>query len=199
MTSGWNYNGYSDRYFLTYAFEQLVINRSPRLSAIIYTQLSDIENESNGIMTYDRKEIKFVSNHINRVLKSNLSGLYKLQYIWKLSSTPYTNYTYLSLSAAFRIKSTPSFYRLYFYTCYLYSFVNITVDKKYIINLDKAHKIRNYHYISLPNHLYHYNSDQAYLLDINIYYEPSFYNDGDETFPYTSKTYFDLSIVMLSE
>ncbi|MFA5235355.1 MAG: sugar-binding domain-containing protein [Bacilli bacterium] len=43
------------------------------LSAIIYTQLSDVENEVNGLLTYDRKVVKVNPEHmrkINRDLRS---------------------------------------------------------------------------------------------------------------------------------
>lgn len=53
MDSGWSYNNYPDRQFLTYAFEQLIIHLS--------TQLSDVEYERNGI------------------LKKDFSNIYKLQ------------------------------------------------------------------------------------------------------------------------
>ncbi|CAF2873274.1 unnamed protein product [Rotaria sp. Silwood2] len=66
MKYGWSYNAYSDNYLLTYIFEQLIVNLSPRLSAMIYTQLSDVENETNGILTYNREEIKFITPHIKR-------------------------------------------------------------------------------------------------------------------------------------
>ena len=32
------------------------------LSALIYTQISDVERELNGLMTYDRKVLKFEAN-----------------------------------------------------------------------------------------------------------------------------------------
>ena len=37
------------------------------LSAIIYTQLSDVEDEVNGLITYDRKVVKFNDEHVNRM------------------------------------------------------------------------------------------------------------------------------------
>jgi hypothetical protein len=40
------------------------------LSAAVYTQWTDVENEMNGIYTYDRKVVKL---HKNRVLKANRS------------------------------------------------------------------------------------------------------------------------------
>ena len=37
------------------------------LSAAIYTQLSDVEIESNGLFTYDRKVLKYDPNLVKRV------------------------------------------------------------------------------------------------------------------------------------
>jgi len=72
------------------AFEQLIINLSKRLIAIIYTQLSDVENESNGIFTYNRESIKFFIVYLKIIF---------LVYI----SVPYTNYTKVSLSKSFNL------------------------------------------------------------------------------------------------
>ena len=44
-------------------------------SATIYTQLSDIEEETNGLLTYDRKKIKMDPSVIkkwNKTLKTSL-------------------------------------------------------------------------------------------------------------------------------
>ena len=38
------------------------------LSAIIYTQLSDVEDEVNGLVTYDRKIVKFDTNVVKNIL-----------------------------------------------------------------------------------------------------------------------------------
>ncbi len=48
--------------------EQIVPLVEKGLSAIIYTQLSDVEDEVNGLVTYDRKIIKFDSNVIKNIL-----------------------------------------------------------------------------------------------------------------------------------
>ncbi|CAF1008766.1 unnamed protein product [Rotaria sp. Silwood1] len=157
MKSGWSYNTYSDNYLLTYIFEQLIVNLSSRLSAMIYTQLSDVENEHNGIITYNREEIKFITSHIKRVLNHDYSHLYKLEYIWNLTSIPYMNYTSLSLSKTFNLMiDINSIYNhhFYFYICYLYSLVKITIDHHYTIILKQTHEIRDYHYISLPSNIF---------------------------------------------
>ena len=38
--------------------EEIVPAKNNGMSAFIYTQLSDVEEEMNGFVTYDRKEIK---------------------------------------------------------------------------------------------------------------------------------------------
>jgi hypothetical protein len=198
--SGWSYNSYNDRYFLTYAFEQLILHLSPRLSAMIYTQLSDVQTESNGIVTYDR-QVKFISDHMYRVLNGNFSRLYKLEHLWNLTSIPYTNYSQLSFSISFNLKlnKNPSdFYQFYFYTCYLYSFVNITIDHNYIILLNETHNIRDYHYISLPNDFFRNSLNQEHFLDIRIDYVSSL-NDHDQSFRYFNRTYFYLNLAILFE
>ena len=45
-----------------------IINNIPKgLSAFIYTQLSDVEDELNGFVTYDRKVVKFDKNKIQEI------------------------------------------------------------------------------------------------------------------------------------
>jgi len=52
-------------------FVQMLIKfQENGLSAAVYTQWTDVENEMNGIYTYDRKVVKL---HKNRVLKANRS------------------------------------------------------------------------------------------------------------------------------
>lgn len=44
-------------------------------SATIYTQLSDIEEETNGLLTYDRKKLKMNPSAVkkwNKLLKNSL-------------------------------------------------------------------------------------------------------------------------------
>ncbi len=59
----WSYHGYKNRQDLTTAYKELVSKLKPLilekgLSAAVYTQLTDVEIEVNGLMTYDRKIIK---------------------------------------------------------------------------------------------------------------------------------------------
>jgi hypothetical protein len=57
------YKMYKTKQELNAAIEKLYVKEiipkiKKGLSATIYTQLSDIEDEINGILTYDRKEVK---------------------------------------------------------------------------------------------------------------------------------------------
>jgi hypothetical protein len=59
----WGYQGLPNREMLTLRYAQLLqkvwqLRDNPGLCAAVYTQLSDVETECNGIMTYDRAEIK---------------------------------------------------------------------------------------------------------------------------------------------
>jgi beta-galactosidase/beta-glucuronidase len=59
----WGYQGMSDREALTRRYVNLLrkafqLKQHPGLSAIVYTQITDVETECNGLMTYDRAIIK---------------------------------------------------------------------------------------------------------------------------------------------
>ena len=59
----WGYKGTKDAGELITAYESLLknaweLNANAGLSAIIYTQLTDVETECNGLMTYDREVCK---------------------------------------------------------------------------------------------------------------------------------------------
>lgn len=60
---GWGYDLLSDSETLNERYEELYARLlplidDPGLSAAVYTQISDIETENNGLMTYDRKVMK---------------------------------------------------------------------------------------------------------------------------------------------
>jgi hypothetical protein len=59
----WGYKTFEDRAALQAAYEGLIEKLAPLvkngLSAAIYTQTTDVEGEINGLMTYDRKVVKF--------------------------------------------------------------------------------------------------------------------------------------------
>jgi beta-galactosidase/beta-glucuronidase len=59
----WGYRTYKTRDELELQYRRLIRNLHPLigqgLAAAIYTQTTDVEGEVNGLMTYDRREIKF--------------------------------------------------------------------------------------------------------------------------------------------
>ena len=59
----WGYRKYSTEAELLAAYEELLRKLEPMvrdgLAAAIYTQTTDVETETNGLMTYDRAVIKF--------------------------------------------------------------------------------------------------------------------------------------------
>jgi beta-galactosidase/beta-glucuronidase len=59
----WGYRTFDDRAKLQTAYEGLIEKLAPLvkqgLAAAIYTQTSDVEGEVNGLLTYDRKVVKF--------------------------------------------------------------------------------------------------------------------------------------------
>lgn len=68
----YGYRKYADREELTKGYEELirtmVLPNIPRgLSAAVYTQLSDVEEEVNGIATYDREIIKIEEKTLQRL------------------------------------------------------------------------------------------------------------------------------------
>ena len=57
------YRKYHSKATLTHAIEQLwkrdlLDNIETGLSAIVYTEVSDVEDETNGLLTYDREILK---------------------------------------------------------------------------------------------------------------------------------------------
>ena len=71
---------YKDKASLTKAYEKLFNKQiiplvSKGLSAVVYTQLSDVENETNGIMTYDRDIMKLDNEAIIKINKRLFSIL----------------------------------------------------------------------------------------------------------------------------
>lgn len=77
--TSFGYRKYRSREKLQTAFEKLYVHQVMKLlpkglSAIIYTQLSDVEDEVNGLVTYDRKVVKFNIERVNNINQS----LYKM-------------------------------------------------------------------------------------------------------------------------
>jgi hypothetical protein len=62
-TKTWGYLGTQDRAELTRKYEKLLqrvwqLKDDPGLSAAVYTQITDVETEGNGLLTYDREVVK---------------------------------------------------------------------------------------------------------------------------------------------
>jgi beta-galactosidase/beta-glucuronidase len=75
----WGYRTYTTRAELESAYEALLQKLAPLvqsgLAAAVYTQTTDVEGEVNGLMTYDRKVIKFQAERLaqrQRALRSSL-------------------------------------------------------------------------------------------------------------------------------
>ncbi|MGM9858414.1 MAG: glycoside hydrolase family 2 protein [Bacilli bacterium] len=55
-------------------YKNEIIPIKDKLSAIIYTQVSDVEDEINGLLTYDRKVLKVDENKVSEVMKKLQGG-----------------------------------------------------------------------------------------------------------------------------
>ncbi len=69
----WSYRGTKDSADLTRKYERLLqgvykMKEKPGLSAVVYTQTTDVETEANGLLTYDRAVIKV---DVERVAAAN--------------------------------------------------------------------------------------------------------------------------------
>jgi hypothetical protein len=73
----WGYRSCKNSQELMAAYEELLNRLRPLvakgLSAAVYTQITDVESEVNGLMTYDRKVIKMDADR----LKSSHKSLYQ--------------------------------------------------------------------------------------------------------------------------
>lgn len=75
---GFGYKHFKNKKTLTSGYEKLIEKQivplvSKGLSAIVYTQLSDVESELNGIMSYDREIIKIDGKVIQKLNKRLVS------------------------------------------------------------------------------------------------------------------------------
>jgi len=71
-TKNWGYQELSDREKLLARYEELIeelikLKYSPGLAAAVYTQTTDVETESNGLMTYDREMIKMDADSLREL------------------------------------------------------------------------------------------------------------------------------------
>ncbi|MFO0947601.1 MAG: glycoside hydrolase family 2 TIM barrel-domain containing protein [Planctomycetota bacterium] len=73
----WGYQGTSSQADLTRRYERLLrkvwqLRDKPGLSAAIYTQITDVESECNGLFTYDRKVLKVDPERIRNANQGNV-------------------------------------------------------------------------------------------------------------------------------
>jgi hypothetical protein len=71
-TENWGYQELSDREKLLSRYEELIkeltkLKYTPGLAAAVYTQTTDVETESNGLMTYDREMIKMDADRVREL------------------------------------------------------------------------------------------------------------------------------------
>lgn len=69
--NNWGYQSFTTQKELLEKYEEFIFRLTPLiekgLSAAIYTQTTDVEIETNGLMTYDRKVIKMDEERLNRI------------------------------------------------------------------------------------------------------------------------------------
>lgn len=75
LEKGWGYQSYKTPEELTEAFESLFLNlrlliADPGLSAAVYTQTTDVETETNGLLTYDRAVEKMDPKRVRAAVQS---------------------------------------------------------------------------------------------------------------------------------
>lgn len=75
----WGYQGVSDREALTDKYvrflKQVYDLKAKGLAAAIYTQTTDVETETNGLLTYDREIVKVDIDRVSRANRGNFDGL----------------------------------------------------------------------------------------------------------------------------
>lgn len=76
----WGYQGLPSRDMLTRRYAQLLqrvwqLQKKPGLCSAVYTQLSDVETECNGIITYDRFEVKMDPKVMTAANQGNFEGI----------------------------------------------------------------------------------------------------------------------------
>jgi hypothetical protein len=82
----WGYLGVRDGADLTRRYEMLAarvwqLRDNPGLSAAVYTQITDVETEANGLLTYDRAVIKVDVPRIKAVNEGDLSRVPKVKVV----------------------------------------------------------------------------------------------------------------------
>ncbi|CAF1216704.1 unnamed protein product, partial [Didymodactylos carnosus] len=199
-SEGWSYAKFKDKYLMTYGFERLMmqinsLKHHSYLSSMIYTQLSDVEYELNGMLTYDRKVSKYVQNHIRNALKFNFTSIYHMHIVFSgIYNDTLWNYSYDDMNSKTQIKTSPfkSFTNIwitrkfkldpsvfttykhhyyYLYMSYSFCYVNITIDNRYKIDLNESSN--NYAFIPLSDtiqNVFKSNLNRTYTIDVHASY-----------------------------
>jgi len=73
----WGYQAMNDRQQLLSRYEQFYwevfrLREDPGLSAVVYTQTTDVETETNGLLTYDRAEVKLPLDPLRRINRGEI-------------------------------------------------------------------------------------------------------------------------------
>ena len=74
----WGYKTFKTKEEVTEKYEEyinLIINSFKGFSAAIYTQTTDVETEINGLITYDRSEIKVDKGRIKAANEKIINSL----------------------------------------------------------------------------------------------------------------------------
>ncbi len=76
----WGYLGTRDSADLTLKYQRMAaevwrLKDKPGLSAAVYTQITDVETEANGLLTYDRAVVKVDLDRIRAVNRGDVSGI----------------------------------------------------------------------------------------------------------------------------
>ena len=74
----WGYRTFKTKEEITEKYEEyinLIINSFKGFSAAIYTQTTDVEIEINGLITYDRAEMKIIEDRIKAVNEKIINSL----------------------------------------------------------------------------------------------------------------------------
>jgi hypothetical protein len=76
----WGYQGTASKDDLTRRYEQLLkkvwtLKEQKGLNAAVYTQLTDVETEANGLLTYDREVVKVDAERVAAVNRGDLSKM----------------------------------------------------------------------------------------------------------------------------
>jgi len=82
----WGYRGTASKEDLTFKYERLLqrvyaLRDDPGLSAAVYTQITDVETEANGLLTYDRKVVKVDERRVAAVNRGDVSHVPQTQVV----------------------------------------------------------------------------------------------------------------------